>query len=199
MPLAGGRRFAYIPFMNVLAKPRITVDEFLARTVGQPGRYELFRGEIIKMSPETVGHAEIKAAVYTALRAAARSARVPCHVLPDGVIIRINETTAYEPDAQVYCGEKLHDSALEVPNPVIVVEVLSPSTQRIDLSQKLEGYFRLPSIAHYLIVDPAQPSVIHHARSEGNTILTRIVTQGRITLDPPGLELALSEIYGEST
>lgn len=87
---------------------------------------------------------------------------------------------------------------MEVPRPVIVVEVLSPSTQRIDLAQKLEGYFRLPSVAHYLMVDPARPSVIHHARGEGNTILTKIVADGRIVLDPPGLELALSEIYDES-
>ncbi len=106
--------------------------------------------------------------------------------------------TAYEPDAQVYCGGRLERSALEVPNPTIVVEVLSASTQRIDLAQKLEGYFRLPSLAHYLIVDPARPSVIHHARGEGNAIVTRIITEGGIVLDPPGLELALSDIYDES-
>ncbi|HMK81768.1 MAG TPA: Uma2 family endonuclease [Xanthobacteraceae bacterium] len=183
--------------MNVLAKPRMSVDEFLDWAVGRPGRYELLRGEIIKMAPETVGHAAIKGAVYAALVASVRRAGVPCHVLPDGVIIRIDETTAYEPDAQVYGGERLESDALEVRDPLIVVEVLSPSTQRIDLSQKLEGHFRLPSVAHYLIVDPARPSVIHHARGKESTILTRIVTEDRILLDPPGLELALSEIYGE--
>jgi Uma2 family endonuclease len=66
---------------------------------------------------------------------------------------------------------------------------------RIDVGAKLAGYFRLPSVMHYLIVDPTQPSVIHHARGTGETILTRIVTGGVIALDPPGLELALSDIY----
>jgi Uma2 family endonuclease len=61
---------------------------------------------------------------------------------------------------------------------------------------KLAGYFRLPSIAHYLIVDLNQSVVIHHARSVGDTILTRIVTEGRIALDPPGLELAVGDIFG---
>jgi Uma2 family endonuclease len=182
--------------MNVLAKPRLTVDEFLAWAVGQPGRYELFRGEVVAMSPETAGHAEIKGTIYSALTAAGSRCRVRCHVLPYGMSVRIDESTAYEPDALVYCGEKVSPTVLEVPNPVIVVEVLSSSTRRIDLTQKLAGYFRLPSVMHYLIVDPTQPSVVHHARGTGDTILTRIVTAGSIALEPPGLELALDDIYG---
>jgi Uma2 family endonuclease len=181
--------------MNVLAKPRMNVNEFIDWALGRPGHYELFRGEVIAMSPETAGHADIKAAIYSSLRSGIRRLGLPCHVLPDGVIVRVDDMTAHEPDAQVYCGEKLKGSALEVPNPVIVVEVLSQSTRRVDLSQKLTGYFRLPSIAHYLIVDPTQPSVIHHARGTGDAIVTRIVTAGRIILDPPGLELDLAEIY----
>jgi Uma2 family endonuclease len=147
------------------------------------------------MSPETVGHAEIKAAVHAALVSAIRQRRLPCHVLPDGVVARIDDATAFEPDAQVYCGEKLKRSELSVPNPIIVVEVLSTSTRRVDLSTKLAGYFQLPSLMHYLIVDPAQPSIVHHARQNDGTILTRIVTQGLIVLDPPGLEISLANIY----
>ena len=58
--------------------------------------------------------------------------------------------------------------AIEVPNPLILVQVLSPSTPHIDASAKLAGYFSLPSVAHYLIVDPDKPLVIHHARREGD-------------------------------
>jgi Uma2 family endonuclease len=109
--------------------------------------------------------------------------------------VRIDETTAYEPDALVYCGEKLAASTIEVPTPMIVVEVFSPSTRRIDASAKLAGYFRVPSIAHYLIVDPNKPLVLHHARGSRDMILTHIVTQGTIDLNPPGLVVALAEIY----
>ena len=181
--------------MNVLAKPRLTVDEFLAWAVEQPGRYELFRGEVVAMSPETIGHSAIKGAVFAALLADIRRRGLPCAALPDGPTIRIDETTAFEPDALVYCGQEPRSTALEIANPVIVVEVLSSSTRRIDLTQKLTGYFRLPSVMHYLIVDPTQPSVVHHARGAGDTILTRIVTAGSVALDPPGLELALADIY----
>lgn len=182
--------------MAALTKPRMTVDEFLDWAEGRPGRYELFRGEVVAMSPESVRHAAIKGRVYSALVAGIRQRALACHALPDGVTVRIDEATAYEPHAQVYCGPALPITALEVANPVIVVEVLSPSTRRVDVSLRLAGYFRLPSMAHYLIVDPTQRSIIHHARGGGDSILTRIVTGGSIVLAPPGFELFLADIYG---
>ena len=110
--------------------------------------------------------------------------------------IRIDEDTAYEPDALVYCGPEIPHSAIEVPNPLILVEVLSPSTRHIDASAKLAGYFSLASVAHYLIVDPDKPLVIHHARREADTtIMTRILTSGPVPLDPPGIEVSVEEFY----
>ncbi len=151
--------------MTALTKLRMNVDEFLAWAVDQPGRYELFRGEVYAMSPETAGHADTKAAVYNALLAGIRARHLSCHVFPDGMTVRIDETTAYEPDALVYCGEKLSPSAIEVPEPVIVVEVRFPSSRQVDLAIKLAGYFLLPSLAHYLIVDPTRSLILHHSRS----------------------------------
>ncbi len=75
------------------------------------------------------------------------------------------------------------------------MDVLSPSTRQFDVSIKLAGYFRLPSVAHYLIVDPTQPLILHHSRGNDGTIVTRVVTEGAIALDPPGLELGLIDIY----
>lgn len=182
--------------MNILAHARMNVDEYLAWAEDQAGRYELVNGTVHAMSPENAGHAEKKAAVHATLLAGIRAGRLPCHALPDGMTLRIDEATAYEPDAVVYCGAKLAPSSIEVPNPMIVIEVLSPGTRHIDLSLKLAGYFRLPSVVHYLIVDPLQPLIIHHARQRGESILTRVVREGMIALDPPGLELALADIYG---
>ena len=177
--------------MTALTKPRMNVDEFLSWAVDQPGRFELFRGEV--MSPETAGHADTKAAVYNALLAGIRARHLPCHVFPDCMTVRVDETTAYEPDALVYCGEKLPPSAIEVPVPVIVAEVI-PSSRQVDLAIKLAGYFLLPSLARYLIVDPTRSLVLHHSRTS-DAILTRVVTEGAIVLDPPGLEFALADVY----
>jgi Uma2 family endonuclease len=181
--------------MTALPKTRMTVDEYLSWAEEQPGRYELLDGAVFAMSPEGAGHAERKAAVHAALLAGIRTRGLACYALPDGMTVRINEVTAYEPDALVYCGVKLASTAIEVPNPVIVVEVLSPSTRHIDLAAKLADYFRLPSVAHYLIVDPQKPRIVHHERGADETILTRIVSEGRIKLAPPGLEIAMADVY----
>jgi Uma2 family endonuclease len=182
--------------MTALPQHRMTVDEYLAWAEGQEGRFELYAGRVYAMSPERAGHAKIKLAVQMALVAAIRKRGLPCHVLPDRMTVRVDQSTAHEPDALVYCGIELPTSVVEVPNPIIVIEVLSPSTRRIDASLKLAGYFRVPSVMHYLIVDPDQPLIIHHARGNSDKILTSIVREGAITLDPPGLELALDDIYG---
>jgi Uma2 family endonuclease len=188
-------RSVYYMAMSTATKTRMNVNEYLSWAQAHPGRYELRGGDVVAMSPEGAGHAAVKYAVQTALLAGIRARGLPCHMLPDGMTVRIDETTAYEPDALVYCGPKLASSAIEVPTPIVVVEVLSPSTRRIDTSDKLAGYFRVPSVAHYLIVDPDKPLVVHHARGSGDTILTHVVTQGSIELDPPGLAVALADIY----
>jgi Uma2 family endonuclease len=134
------------------------------RVSNPAGRHELVDGAVIAMSPEGAAHAEKKAAVHAALLAGIRARALACHALPDGMMVRIDDATAYEPDALVYCGTKLPALAIEVRNPLIVVEVLSRSTRHIDLSAKLADYFRVPSIAHYLIFDPEKPRLVHHAR-----------------------------------
>ena len=181
--------------MSSFAKRRMSVDEFLVWAETQEGRWELYNGVPYLMSPEQVGHAEVKFAVQAALLRGIRQAGLACHMLPDGATVRVSDIAAHEPDALVYCGEKLPRDAIEVQNPVIVVEVASPSTRRIDASLKLKGYFSLPSVHHYLIVDPDGPPIVHHKRQADGTILTAIVQDGSITLDPPGLQVTVAEMF----
>jgi Uma2 family endonuclease len=173
----------------------MTVDEFLVWAEGQDGRWELYNGVPYLMAPERTGHGQVKFAVQTALVQGIRKVGLPCHMLPDGATVRISQHAAHEPDALVYCGSELPRDAIEVPEPVIVVEVASPSTRKIDASLKLTGYFSLASVQHYLIVDPDGPPVIHHRRQPDGTILTTIVHDGTLTLAPPGIEVAVAEIF----
>ena len=106
----------------------MTVDEFLAWAEGREGRHELHNGEVFSMAAESTAHAETKFAMQTALKDGIREAGLPCFMLLDGMTVRITNDTAHAPDALVYCEQKLPRNALEVPSPVIVVEVLSPST-----------------------------------------------------------------------
>ena len=99
--------------------------------------------------------------------------------------VRVDADTLYEPDAMVRCGPPIDDNATEVADPVILVEVVSPSSRKRDSGSKLEDYFRIPSVRHYLIVKTENQAIIHHRRDEAGTITTHIVRDGAIQLDPP--------------
>jgi Uma2 family endonuclease len=115
-------------------------------------------------------------------------------VFTDGMTVRIDDFTAREPDAAVQCGSIVDPDAVVLESPVILVEVVSPSSAAADTSEKLAEYFTLPSVQHYLILDPQRASVIHHARREAGLIETRVHTGGTLRLEPPGLDLALDEV-----
>jgi Uma2 family endonuclease len=172
----------------------MTVDEFLGWAEGQEGRWELYNGVPYQMPPERTRHAKVKGAVYLAVLRAVREAPVPCHALPDGVGVRISRHVLYIPDAQVYCGPELPDDAMEVPNPVILVEVASPSTREMDDTVKLADYFSLASVHHYLIVDREGPPVVYYHRQTDGTPLRSLVHEGIVALSPPGIELTVAEL-----
>ena len=174
---------------------RYTREEFRGWYEAQPrGRYERIDGRIVAMAPERVAHAAVKGAVYKALDRAVTLAGVGCQALPDGVTVETGDND-YQPDALVYCGDRPAPEAIAVPNPVILVEVLSPGTASVDTGIKLGDYFSVPSVAHYLIVHPTKRRIIHHRRTAGD-IETRIVTAGPIAMDPPGIVVTTEEIYG---
>ncbi|WP_298953156.1 Uma2 family endonuclease [uncultured Methylobacterium sp.] len=173
----------------------MTVDEFLAWSQTVPGRHELVAGEVVAMAPERVRHAITKFAVQSALHRALGRLDGSCRMLPDGVTVRIDEQTAFEPDALVSCGAILNLDAIEAPNPVIVVEVLSPGTRSVDKGKKLSGYFQVASIAHYLLVDPVNRSVTHYRR-DGEQIASAIMGQGTLDLDPPGITVPVADLFG---
>lgn len=180
--------------MDPQPKPRMTVDEFLEWCETAPGRHELVRGEVVAMAPERVRHARLKFAVQTALASSLGRLGLPCEMLPDGITVRIDDHTAYEPDALVCCGTALDPDAVEIREPVIVVEVLSPGTRRLDEGAKLADYFRLASLRHYLLIDPKRAVVVHHRR-DGDAIATRIVAQGVLRLDPPGIDIPVGPLF----
>jgi Uma2 family endonuclease len=181
--------------MTVLPRPRLRADEFLAWAAAQPERYELVAGEVVAMSPERLGHARVKLAVCNALAAGIKAAGLSCEAMIDGVAVEIDESTVYEPDALVRCGPPLPDDALRITDPVVVVEVLSPSSRARDTGAKLEDYFRLPSLRHYLILKTENRTVIHHARDDTGGIHTRILREGALELSPPGLIVAIARLF----
>lgn len=177
---------------------RMTADEFIAWALEQDGRYELEDGLVVRLASERAAHARVKGNTYVALREAIARAGLPCEAFTDGMAVQVDATTVFEPDALVRCGDRLSGDAVRLSDPVIVVEVQSPSSGSRDAMTKLVDYFRLPSVRHYLQLHPAKRVAAHHARPEGATdVTTRILGDGVLRLDPPGLELDVAAFFAE--
>jgi len=174
---------------------RLTREEFHRWAEGQTQRYEPIAGEPVAMPPERAQHVRLKSRVWAALDRATRDAGLDCEALADGMTIEVDAETDYGPDAGVNYGPPVSPDATAATNPVIVVEVLSPSTQSVDSGEKLADYFRVPSIQHCLVVRSRRQEIIHHARRAGQEIVSRAVNVGVIRLDPPGIILDVAEIY----
>jgi Uma2 family endonuclease len=185
--------------MGVLARVEepdgwMSRDEYRLWAEGRSGRFERINGLVVAMAPVRVGHARIKGEVCVALRAAVAAAGLQCEVLVDGPTIEVGESDC-EPDVIVRCGtDVVSDDSLAVPDATVLVEVLSPTTRRTDVSQKLVDYFRVPSVQHYMILFADRVQAIHHRRM-GDRIETRVLTEGDVTLDPPGIVVPLDGFY----
>ena len=173
----------------------MTVDEFLVWAEAQEGRWELHDGVVKRITPERLDHARTKGETCLALTFAVRHAACDCEVFGSGPGVQIDEQTVYAPDGAIVCGPKLPGDAILLVNLIVVVEVLSPSTAAIDHGRKLSGYFSLPSVEHYLILDPERRVVIHHKRGQGDAIETRVLSEGSAKLDPPGFAVAVEALF----
>jgi Uma2 family endonuclease len=171
---------------------------FYAWADAQPrGGFERIDGEVVAMAPERVAHARLKVRIWQALDLAIRRAGAPCEAFPDGITVEVDDTTDFVPDALVNCGQNVDGDLVSAPNPIVVVEVLSPGSGRTDKTRKLAGYFRVASIQHYLIFHAQKPELIHHQRNSDGSVLTRIITSGQFALTPPGITLQMEQIYGD--
>ena len=169
---------------------------YRAWTAAQPrGRWERHGGIVVAMAPERIRHTRIKYNIWNALTHALAEAGSACEAVGDGITVEIDDSTDYEPDVLVNCGERLDDLDLAAPTPVVVVEVLSPSTAQRDGTQKLADYFRLPSVQHYLLVSTEAARVVQHSRHQDGLVLARFPVQNRITLDPPGVTVSVADFY----
>ena len=181
--------------MSNASAEKMDTDAFLAAFEGHGGKWELRDGRPVAMSPERAGHARTKAAAHFALATALARHGSPCEAFPDGMTVRVDAGNAYEPDVVVNCGPPLPGDAVEVRDPKIIVEVLSPSTAALDLGRKLSDYFSLSSVEHYLILDPDRRVAIHHKRGQGDAIETRVLAEGALRFDPPGIEVAVVDLF----
>jgi Uma2 family endonuclease len=167
-----------------------TVEEFEAWHARQPERWEFIDGQPRLMAPASMKHSIIKNNVGFALRQA--MADLGCSALIDGPQILTDEISAI-PDVVVTCSP-LDLSTPVIAAPVIIVEVMSPSSEADDAGRKWFSYRKIPSLKHYLVVSQDERVVQVHSRS-GDLWRERFVSSGAIDLGDPAVRVEVDAIY----
>jgi Uma2 family endonuclease len=112
------------------------------------------------MNREPAVHARVKLEVAVALQDSLKRSGLQGEVYTDGMAVKIADRVVHEPDAMLRLGAQLPGDAVLVTDPYIAVEVLSPSTGPVDTGTKLVNYFKLSSVAHYLVVNTSKTVVL---------------------------------------
>jgi Uma2 family endonuclease len=173
-------------------------QEYLATERRAKHKSEYFDGQIFAMSGASKQHNLIVANVLGELHAQLK--KRPCTVYPSDMRLKVSPTGLYTyPDVSAVCGEAEFDDEQQdtLLNPIIIVEVLSKSTEGYDRGEKFEHYRKLESLVEYILVAQDKYHVEHYARQPNHQwLLTETDSlQETIQLPSIGCQLALVDIY----
>ena len=176
----------------------MTAAEYLEWERQQPERHEFFGGEVFSQAGETRKHSLIGSNTLGEIRAALRSGGCEANGSDMRVHIEATGYFAY-PDVSVVCPPLEGETDDVINNPVLVVEVLSKSTEDFDRGTKFGHYRQIPSLIDYLVISQDKPRVEHHWRTEEGLWVLRDVEGLDETLHLVSLdcELTLGEVYAK--
>ena len=185
--------------MQAAKKTVFTEDEYLALEYASRTKHEFFDGRIVAMAGGTLDHSTIAGNIITALNQALRGR--PCRVLNSDMRVNIAATTRYTyPDISVVCGEARFSERDKnaLINPVVIIEVLSESTEHYDLGSKLSDYHRIPSLKAFLAVDTKTRRIEHHQRVEvGRWMVEWVEDEGEVPIACLETSLSLADVYAK--
>jgi Uma2 family endonuclease len=184
--------------MSTVHKHYITPEEYLNRERMADVRSEYFRGELFAMAGASANHNLIVGNCVQTLGQQLK--KKPCRVYPSDLKLRIEATGLYTyPDLSIVCGEpQIESSAGDVLlNPVLLVEVLSDSTEAYDRGKKFEHYRTIPCLKHYVLIAQDRYAIDCFSRhANGSWFLTTCQgIEGKLLLDAIECELSASEVY----
>lgn len=183
------------------AEPRhyFTLEEYFALEHTGDARYEYWDGDIICMSGGSRWHSRISGSVFFSIRNQLSGRK--CETFTADQPVKSPTLYPYRyPDVSVVCGKAEFETMRGIDallNPILIVEVMSPTSEKRDREEKLKLYQAIPSLKEYLVVAQDKPLVIQHLRQENGTWVTRTASNlsGSITLESIGCTLKLDDIY----
>ncbi|QDT53637.1 hypothetical protein Pan44_16600 [Caulifigura coniformis] len=180
------------------AAPKLmSVDDYLAMERRSDIKHEYFAGQIFAMAGASYAHSTITANVSGELRDALRN--TDCNVVSSDMRVRTVSTLYAYPDVAVLCGKPEFDDEERdtLTNPIVLIEVLSDSTEGYDRGQKFFNYRSIPSLKEYVLISQRQRLVEHFARQpNGQWLLTTYSSSDQVVQFPTlDVSIPLASFY----
>ena len=177
---------------------RYTEAEYLAREDKAKHRSEFYRGEIFAISSGSINHDRIIGNTCLALRIALNGR--PCETFTSNMRVLVEKYRLYAyPDVSVVGGgvvlaQNRNDT---ITNPILIIEVLSESTERYDRTDKFRFHRAIPSLWEYVLIDQYAVRVEHYWKGEGDLWMFEEITatDGEVTLHAVEASLSVRELY----
>lgn len=176
-----------------------TPEEYFALEAQSEVRHEYFEGEVFAMAGTSLAHNLIKNNLIAVLRPGVRQRG--CRLFDENVRLAVQESKYYTyPDVMVSCDPTDRHDPYLVRQPVLVAEILSPSTAEYDRTTKFENYQQMPSLRHYLLISQSAWTVEWFRRDEVGQWIYTLLTGAESVLEIPdlGLVLPLRELYDDT-
>jgi len=175
-------------------KTKISVEDYLESEKISPVKREYVEGEVYAMAGTSDNHNLIAGEIYSSLLNHLRIS--PCQPFFGDIKVQVTKNVYYYPDVLVSCEENPENSYSRN-QPILIVEVTSPSTKHIDRREKLLFYQQMPSVQEYVIVDQKKMNVEIHRRQLNGSWITYFFNESREIVEFASVELTLplTEIY----
>ena len=187
--------------MKIATYTTYSESDYLAYEAQSPIRHKYIAGEIFAMTGASIRHNVIAGNLFAELRTHLKG--TPCRALIEGVKLRLRKEQSYfYPDVMVTCEDRLQelDSQQQIVEaPVVVIEILSPTTEATDRREKLRAYRTLPSLKEYLLVSQEQAQVeIYRRRGDIGWDIITYEPGDTVEIASLEIKLGMGEIYFES-
>ena len=179
--------------MNALTQPKLSLEAYLAWEEGQAEKHEFYRGEVFAMVGARRVHGRVVGNLVREFGTSLKGS--PCQVFHEGMKVQIGDDTVLYPDVFVTCDEADLVTDRIFTAPTLVVEVLSPSTQACDRSQKFALYRRIPALREYILVDPDTRRVEGFRRGSDGLWVLHDMSDGDTLEACLGLRVPLAEVF----
>jgi Uma2 family endonuclease len=184
--------------MSTARKTKLSPQEYLALERAAVNKSEYYNGEVFAFAGANQSHNLIVANVITLFNLQLKSK--PCKVYPSDMRVKVSETGLYTyPEVTVVCGEaELEDEHLDtLLNPTVIVEVLSPSTEKDDRIVKFAHYRRLVSVMEYILTAQDSARLEQYVRqSDGRWLLSEYRDlEATAAIESIDCELPLKDVY----